>query len=62
MTTVNVPAGTAAASVAIRATAIPVTSVAPEFQQRVPENIVRKLEQRVPGWTKLRGLHAAPPP
>ena len=56
MTPVNVPTGTAAASVSVRAAELPAITVSADFQQRVHENITRKMEQRIPGWAKMRGL------
>ena len=62
MTPVNVPTGTTAASVSVRAAELSMTAVSADFQQRVHENITRKMEQRVPGWARLRGIRGASPP
>ena len=56
MTPVNVPTGTAEASVAVRTEDFSANAVSAAFQQRVSENIVRKMEQRLPGWARMLGL------
>lgn len=61
MTPVNVPTGTAETSIAMRAEVQAETVVSAAFQQRVHDNIVRKLEQRTPGWAKMHGLRDSSP-
>ena len=56
MTPVNVPVGTTDASVAVRAAEFSATVMSAEHRRRIHENIVQKMEQRVPGWAKMRGL------
>ena len=56
MTPVNVPVGAAVTSVAVRAPEFLAPAVSAEFQQRVHENILRKIEQRVPGWARVKSL------
>lgn len=55
MTPITVPIGSAEASIAAPAEAPPTTRVSAEFEQRVHENILRQMEQRVPGFAKMRG-------
>ena len=55
VTPVNVPTGTTGASIAVRVAEFSAPIVSAQFQQRVQENIVRKLEQRVPGWARMAG-------
>ncbi len=62
ITPINVPTGTTAASVSVRAAELPVSSVSADFQQRVHENITRKMEQRIPGWARLRSARDVSPP
>ena len=56
MTPVNVPTGTAETSISVRAEVHAETVVSAAFQQRVHDNIVRKLEQRTPGFAKRRAF------
>ena len=63
MTPVNVPVGTVESSVAVRAAEFSAPDVSAEFQQRVHENILRKIEQRVPGWAAAKSrIQPATPP
>ena len=62
MTPVNVPIGTTTASISVRAEDFSAQVVSAAFQQRVHDNIVRKMEQRVPGFTKLRAVRSPPAP
>ena len=61
MTPINVPIGSAEASRALRATEAPTTAVSAAFAQRVHDNIVRQMEQRVPGWARRRGFSSDTP-
>ena len=56
MTPINVPTGTAAASVSLRAANGVEPAVSAAFQKQVSDNIARRMEQRVPGWVKIKGL------
>lgn len=56
MTPMNVPSGTAEASAAARIPADTSSPVSSAFARRVHENIVRKMEQRIPGWSRMRGM------
>ena len=62
MTPVNVPTGTATASISVHAEDFSAQVVSAAFQQRVHDNIVRKMEQRVPGFSKLRAVRSPPAP
>ena len=62
MTPVIVPIGTALASVAASAADVSASAVSLEFQQRIHENIARKLEQRVPGWAARQATGKSMPP
>ena len=61
MTPMSVPIGAAEASVVVRSVEFAATAVSADFQRQVHENIVRKMEQRVPGWAKRRGLRDVTP-
>ena len=60
VTAIDVPIGSAQSSIAARAEEQAAPGVSAEFAQRVQENIARQMEQRVPGFAKMRG--ARPPP
>ena len=60
MTPINVPTSNAQASVFVRADEPSVAGISAEFAQRVNDNIARQMEQRVPGFAKMRGTR--PPP
>ena len=62
MTHVNVPTGTATASISVHAEDSSAQVVPAAFQQSVHDNIVRKMEQRVPGFTKLRAVRSPTAP
>lgn len=53
---VIVPVGTANAIASVRGTDDSATVVSAEHRRRIHDNIVQKMEQRVPGWAKMRGL------
>ena len=63
-TPVNVPVGgTAEAGLVARmAEAVTAPLMAPEYKQKVQEAIVRKLEQRVPGWAARVQAGSRPQP
>ena len=56
LTTINVPVGTTDAIASVRTADVSATVVSAEHKRRIHENIVQKMEQRVPGWAKMRGL------
>ncbi len=62
MTSINVPINSAQASVSARAQERAAPVISPEFAQRVHENIARQMEQRVPGYSKMRGTQRTPTP
>ena len=55
MTPINVPTSSAQVSVSTRADEPSSAGISAEFAQRVHENIARQMEQRVPGFSKMRG-------
>ncbi len=55
MTPINVPTSSAQASVWVRAVEPSVAGISAEFAQQVNDNIARQMEQRVPGFAKMRG-------
>lgn len=59
---INVPIGSAQANNAARAEEPAAPGVSAEFAQRVQENIARQMEQRVPGFAKMRGPRPPPSP
>jgi hypothetical protein len=61
MTPMNIPTGTTEASAAARVPADESEPVSSAFERRVHENIVRKMEQRIPGWARMRGLENSIP-
>ena len=62
VTPIIVPTGSVADSVNLRSVAEVESAYAPsrEHRQRVHDNIVRKMEQRVPGWAARRGITLPP--
>ncbi len=61
ITPVNVQVGVAVTSVEVRVPEFSAPTVSAEFQQRVHENILRKIEQRVPGWARVKSLKLPAP-
>jgi hypothetical protein len=56
MTPVNVPTGTTQTSLSVRVEDVETVPVSAAYRQRVHDNILRKLEQRMPGIAKLKGV------
>lgn len=58
LTPVNVPTGSVQSQAAVARMRVEATAseqdISPEWRQRIHDNIVRKLEQRVPGWNTRR--------
>ena len=62
MTPVNVPTDMASTSIGVSAAGFSEATMSATFQQRIHENIVRKMEQRVPGWATRHGFSGSSPP
>ena len=60
MTPINVPLGTTVASVSLRSADATEPAISAALQRQVSDNIVQKMEQRVPGWSRLKGLRNQP--
>ncbi|MCY7388940.1 MAG: exo-alpha-sialidase [Burkholderiales bacterium] len=60
MTPINVPPGATAASVSLRGADTAEPAVSAALQRQVSDNIVQKMEQRVPGWSRLKALRNQP--
>ena len=62
MTPVNVPTDMASTSIGVSAAGFSEATMSATFQQHIHENIVRKMEQRVPGWATRHGFSGSSPP
>ena len=62
MTPVNVPVDTTTVGISVHAEDFSAQVVSAAFEQRVHDNIVRKMEQRVPGFSRLRAVRSPPAP
>ena len=60
ITPMNVPLGTTVASASQHGADATEPAISSALQRQVSDNIVQKMEQRVPGWSRLKGLRNQP--